>query len=490
MIIPLLTLLFVYAQDPQPPPPLPVQQPDGQGVAGSATSPQGAGKVAMRLDQIELHVGEVLEGRIVLERSNYVEIELGPGAIVGFRTSVVRSIRRGAGALVAAVPEGALAARDQWFVLNDASGRAVGWLHSTVSTDQGGGSRVLEEWEFSEGRRYFQITMLETTSRDQQPVACYFRERITEEVCGGAGNDPLARTARVREERIVEATVDNGILNVRRLSGGDRRERSLPWPQAGSFPLLARVQNMRTDVEHEVTVFDPAAEELQTRTFTASRQRRVSMTGSPELIDEVVEYGAGTSNAIWRDASSRIVRREISGPALTAWPSDAGIAQRAVRSGQAQPPLFVAEPQRRFGLWRPNPAWQALSTSAGSLSLACSAHDATITMALIDHLDVGATLDEAAAAVERWFRLLEPGLEIDGRVQRRVRRCKAVHIAAHGGIGLRKRRALMVVVPWQDRFVVVRCQAPTMAWAELECNRLLWRREESISVGEGVVWRK
>ena len=79
----ILTLLFIatLAQDPTP-----------TGVHVELPVPEQQG---LRLDQIELHGGEVLEGRIVTEVGSFVEIELAPGAVVGFRLAQVAAIRRG-----------------------------------------------------------------------------------------------------------------------------------------------------------------------------------------------------------------------------------------------------------------------------------------------------------------------------------------------------------------------------------------------------------
>lgn len=457
MTIPTLLLSLATLQDPMPGP--------------APQAPQPAVHAGARLDLVELKNGEVLEGRIVLERGNYLEIELGPGAQVGFRTTEVASVRRGAGGPVRAAPAGALAPRDEWFVLYDGAGRAVGWLHGTVTRGEDGGSRLLEEWEFSEGRRHFQVTVLETTDREQRPQSCYFRERISEELLGAPG-DPLARRNRVQKERIVEASVDGEVLHVRRLAASGRTERSLPWPADGTFPLLARRHGCEGAAggASEVTVFDPAAEELQRRTFGALQQRTVRIDGAEHRIGELVEQGLGTRNAVWIDAAARVLRREIAGPGLVAVPSDAETAREAVGDRAVRPSLFVAEPQRRFGLWRPNPAWDALPPDDGTVRLQCALHGAGVTLVLLDHLDPGATLDAAAAAVERWFRLLEPGQRIEERSWTRVRGRDAVRLLGRGGTGLQAARTVLHVLPWQEQFVVLRCNAPEAVWDELSAD--------------------
>ncbi|MGE3172834.1 MAG: hypothetical protein AB7O97_09410 [Planctomycetota bacterium] len=478
-----LLLLLSTALLPQDPP---VQDPSGTPaplpMAESAAPPAGpaadpAADPAQvdarteapggRLDQVELLDGEVLEGRIVLERGNYLEIELEPGATVGFRRSAVAAIRRGGGAPVPTVAA-AVVARDEWFTLHDGSGAAVGWLHGTLTPQADGSVRVLEEWEFAEGQRWYQLTALETTDAALRPLSSYFRERVREEVVAGAAIDPMARRTRVRAERIVEAQVDGSVLTVRRLSPDGRSERQLPWPQGATFPLLARLD--AAEAGCDVTVFDAAQEELQTRTFAAMRQRRVLVDGVEKHVREIVEDGGNVRNATWRDASAHVLRREIAGPALVAVPSTAELAQRALDAVGPVPAAFVAEPEGRFGLWRPNPAWETQPAAAGAVSLRCGLHDATITLALLDHLDAGASLDAAAGAVARWVTLLHPDLRVEERSWPEIRGRRAARLECLGGTGLDARRARVWVLPVEPGFLVLQCTAPEQAFGELEAD--------------------
>ena len=108
----------------------------------------------------------------------------------------------------------------------------------------------------------------------------------------------------------------------------------------------------------------PGIEELHTRTFDGARHRSVAIDGEATELDEIVEHGGGTSNAVWRDASARILRREIAGPGLVAVPTSRALALRAVATQQSRPPSFVPEAEQRFGLWRPNSAWEACTESS------------------------------------------------------------------------------------------------------------------------------
>jgi hypothetical protein len=419
-----------------------------------------------RLDEVELQGGEVLHGRIVREVGNYLEIELEPGSIVGFRTTVVAAVRRGAGPLVTpAAP--AVPARDEWFTLYDGAGKAVGWLHSTVRTAGNGSVHVQEEWDFRSGPSSFQVTSLEIADAELRPVSCYFRERVQRDRAGAAPVDALARTSQVLEERIVEARVEGQELAVQRLSRDGRAERRLPWPADATFPLLARTQRGRDAQALECTVFDAAAEELQTRSFGAGRRRTVELGGTTTWVEETVEGGSNGNNVVWRDASARVVHREIAGPGLVAVPSDADGA-RAAAGRYARPAPFVAEPERRFGLWLPNPAWDVVTSVPGTVSLRHGTLDAAIALVLLDHLGEKATLDAAASAVERMATLVHPDLVVAERQLRTVRGRDAVRLGCRGASVRAKGRAALWVVPWQHGFLVLRCSAAAENWEELE----------------------
>ena len=79
-----------------------------------------------------------VEGRIVVETFDYIEIRLDDHAIVGLSKSQVRSIQRAATAAPPDTDAGAtrrLGVRDQWFVLVNGEGWPVGWMHSSVTRD-------------------------------------------------------------------------------------------------------------------------------------------------------------------------------------------------------------------------------------------------------------------------------------------------------------------------------------------------------------------
>lgn len=424
-----------------------------------------AASTAGRLDRVELQSGEVLEGRIVLERGGYLEIELGPGAVVGFRTTMVAAIVHGGGAArpIAAPP--VLPAGDAWFTLHDGSGRPIGWLHGSTSPQDDGGVQLQEEWEFQQAGRQYQVTVIEVADRELRPQSCYFRERIREQVAGVSPLDPMATTWRTQKERIVEARVDGGELLVARLSADGRRERRLPWPADAAFPLLARARHGSTAAARiSVPVFDAATEELGHHEFSAARSRQVPFGTGVVRVDEVVEQANGGDNAVWRDASARVLRREVAGPALVAVAADADCA-RAAADSPTLPSPFVADATRRFGLWRPNPVWVTAPSDTGAVLLRSRAHGAEICLSMLAAVEPSTPLDVAADAVERQVLLTHPGTTVTARTSARIRDRRAVCIeCTNAAAGT---RSTLHVVPTEDAFVVLCVVAPAAVWDEL-----------------------
>ena len=141
--------------------------------------PAPAPAVAARpLDVVELKNGDKLVGRVTAEIDGYVELQLEAGATVGLATSFIAAVRRGVCPAPAAAS--AQAPRNEWFVLYDAAGAAVGWLSSAVTLRPDGGYTVSEEYEFQDGARRYRVTSLATADSTNAAVSTYFRERITE----------------------------------------------------------------------------------------------------------------------------------------------------------------------------------------------------------------------------------------------------------------------------------------------------------------------
>ncbi|MEO6596026.1 MAG: hypothetical protein ABIP94_14850 [Planctomycetota bacterium] len=457
----LLPLLLCLCQDPTPTPPAPT---------------------ARNVDIVELVNGDQFEGRITAEIEGYIEIELDAGATVGFSTAEVKAIRRGQGASPAA-NAGALPASSEWFVLHDARGLAVGWLHASVTNTALGVCTIGEEYEFQDGKRRYQITSLCTTDARWTAATCYFRERISDPLLASVTRLGIEGQAdRIVDERIVEAVSQGDHLLVTRLDRSGRGERTLDWAAGSTFPLLARAQARHTGAAVDgATMFDPATEELVARSFGAARLRRVVVDGKPLQITEIAETSATGRNAEWLDASMRTIRRELAGPSLVAVPSSAESARLAV-GGVTQPSAIASEPGGDFGLWVPNPAWQVREDSPnGQVALTCEVHAASVGLSRLDHLEAGTPLDTAADAVANWFALLHPDLRIESREQILVRDRSALRLQASGRVGAIQIQATVDVIPNRGEFFVLVCRAPRAAWQELASDFDFLRRSIELS---------
>lgn len=448
----LLPLLLCCCQDPAPP-----------------TTP---------LDVVVLKNGDRIEGRITARLDGYVELQLGAGASVGLSTAQIADVLPGAGAATPAVPP-ALEPRDARFVLHDASGSAVGWLHEVVAAGPDGGFTIHEEYEFVDERTRYHVTSLCTADAAWQPLSCYFRERRSDPVLGSAplpASPAAAQAGRVLDERIVEAVREGDQLVVVHLDRGGRRERRFDFAPGTTFPLLQRAAARLSGAPVEARLFDPATEDIVVRTFDGARQRLVTIDGTPTRITEFAENTAHGRNAEWLDASARTLRRELAGPALVAVPQGSQGLYPA-GSGGAIGSAVVPSPDGTFGLWLPNPAWRALDPSAaGSVSLLLDARGASIGLSRIDHLEKGASLDTAADAVANWFQLLHPDLRITGREPGLVRERATVRLLAARRAGAGPLRAEIDVIPQRDGFLVLACRAPSEAWDELAADFAFVRR--------------
>lgn len=445
----LLPLLLLACQDPSPPAPAAARR---------------------SIDVVELKNGDVLEGRVTTEVDGYVEIELDAGATVGVSRAQVLAVRRGVRqerSLAAALP-----AADAWFVLHDARGQSVGWLHSTVTPAADGSVTVSEEFEFVQGRRRYQVTSLCTADAGGRPRTCYFRERIGDSTLATVrtfAGEPLPQAERALEERILEATCLGDRLRVLRVDGKGRRERELPWSEQATFPLLARtLARCQQNVVGPVVMFDPAGEELVTRSCDGTRSRRVVLDGEAHVVAELAESSAGGDNREWVDATSgRTLRRELAGPALVAVPSNAESARVAVGVSSI-PSAVLGEPGGSFGLWIPNPAWTPVpELPNGQIVLQFAANGASISLSTLDYLEAGVAIDSAADAVANSFKLLHPGEAVDGRVPSRLRDRAAVQLQVSSRGGASPMQSTVDVVAHDGHFLVLVCRAPAVVWQEL-----------------------
>ncbi|GAB4139551.1 MAG: hypothetical protein Fur0037_05870 [Planctomycetota bacterium] len=416
---------------------------------------------APRLDVVELRSGEKLEGRIAKETPDYLEIEVAPGAFVGCSKAQVASVRRGSGEGAGPAAASPRKPGERWYLLHDGRGRPVGWLHGTRSIERNGAVRLCEEWEFDDGGRRIAITCLERGGPSLEPLSSYYHERIVEN-----------ERPHVAVERIVDAEIQGGELVVRRLSNRGREERSIPLSGPVWFPLLLR-ESLHDGLdaagrELQVPVFDAATESLTRRVVPEPIRRIVEIDGHEVEVAEIETRSEAGRNTEWIDDSGDVLRREIAGPSLVAIPSDRETALAAASAGITVPSSVVVENEKRFGLWLPNPTWSRVEDPRGGrILLECGVRRARASLVAMEHLDRGTSLETAADAVERWWKLVWPECSLQERSPAIVRGERALRLVGVSGRRADARHIEVTVVPWDGRFLLFTADAPQECWGEL-----------------------
>ena len=345
---------------------------------------------------IELTTGGRLEGTIVAETEDFIEIRMGARSVVGFERSKIANIMRQGGKKARAEHAGALEPRDEWFVLHDAEGRVVGRMHSTVLEDDEGRIRVGEEWEFRGKRESSEITLLEVINLDLTPVSSFFHERQTRRVDGQVVRESLVRGVVVGDQFVVDK------------KGEEKPERTVyPVDANMRFPLslLQSVRQRSSHASDETwVVFDARTSEFTRRKFSAS-QRKVQWRDEVVHVSEV-RHGAGRrQNTEWLDASCRTLRREINGPSLVAMPIEADMTERYLMSSEPVfPPAVAVEPSSKFALWLPSPAWQIEEDGEkGRITVREPVNEASACLVAFEQLPADTVIDTAADTVTRWL---------------------------------------------------------------------------------------
>lgn len=390
---------------------------------------------------IELETGGRLEGEVVEETADYLELRTGPGTTVGFERSKIASIERRRAA-PAPASASSFQPRDEWFVLHDAEGRMVGRMHATLTFDKGDRLRVGEEWEFRGDGNTTEVTLLEVVRPDLTPISCFYHERVRRLGDG-----------RVEKERVVHGIVDGDRLVVDKKTAGQGERMTYAAPPDLRFPLslLESLRQRRTWVASEShDVFDPRTEQLERREFSSTR-RRVALRDAVVDVREVRHSEALRDSNEWLDASSHTLRREVNGPALVAIPVDGmpGPSTDAPRD-PVFPSTVVAEASGRFALWLPQPSWRAEPvTEPGKVVLREAIHEASACLMVLDQVDPSVLVDSAADDVLRWLRLVKKNLTVTERASTRVRDRGAVRLCAEYSVdrpGESKRSRMEVYV--------------------------------------------
>ncbi len=451
---------------------------------------------AVDADRIRLRNGTEIEGRIVKETASYVELEVGSGMVIGFEKSKAAAIVRAASARRAELPEAPSESADdrsvdQWFVLHDDRGKAVGWLHEH-SMREDGGLRISEEWRFTIEDRATEVTVLETLDAEGRPQTCFYHERVR------------GREERVGAERVVRGVVLDGRLDVVSKSGGGSTRKSYAFPRNSRFPLELRTE-LRGATSRRVAefdVFDPRSAEWRRDTFDVGATRTIRQKGARSLVRVLTQRSAPAENVEWIDGAGACLRREVNGTSLVAVPTTESRArQLSTRRSDFCDPSLCAEAGETFALRLPNPMWSVGETKRGEVTARCEMFDATMSLVRLDQLGEQVMLDSAVDTVERWLRLAHPDVRFAPREHTQLRDAEAVRmrggyeVARRGG-STRRVCEIVVFATKGGGYLSFCADAPRGVFDELEpdfertLGRLELRREGFAPKLQGAVGKR
>jgi hypothetical protein len=147
--------------------------------------------------------------------------------------------------------------------------------------------------------------------------------------------------------------------------------------------------------------------------------------------------------------------------------------------GAVFPSAVAVEPESRFALWLPNPAWQVDQDGApGRITVRDPMCDASASLVAFDQLDAGALIETAADTVARWLRHAS-GVELGDRERVTVRDREAVrfsgtHVRSGPGVPRVFRSEIYVFAAGQG-YVALCFSAPRVEFEEVrrDFQRLL-----------------
>lgn len=414
--------------------------------------------------QVTLKDGAVLEGQVVQDTKDYLELRLDGNTVVGFERIRVAGIAPVAAVATGPVePAAGAAQREEWYVLHDAEGRLVGRVQCTES--RGARIRLAEEWEFADAGTRTEVSVVEVLDAERRPVSCFFRERTR-----------AKDEERLRSERVVRAEVQGQELVVEHSSLLAGAKRRYPLPAGLRFPLELRASLRGTPALPEslaFPVFDPQREELLQVEYAHVPRRRILHEGKSLEVRELIRRQGRLASSEWLTATGSTLRREVNGSALVAVPSS---EERARGLTQWQAALFPAalrrEAQGRFALTLPNPNWTFLDGDDGQVRAVARGEGASASLLILDHLEKGLLLDSAADAVQRWFTLVQPEVRFVRRQPATVRQLRALCLEGTcdrvaDGHAVEHRIALHVIAT-KAGFLALLVSAPKERFAALQ----------------------
>lgn len=370
-------------------------------------------------DRIVLHNGAVLEGEILSETADSIEIRIGEGQVVGVAKKSAKEIFRDPNRSKSPAPRetpsdaSKVFLGEERFLVEDREGRTVAALRLLARREETSESRpqpgfVLEEhWLFPEAKETLRVSWIETLSEDLSP-----RELLYREETGVAGKLVLAKRAGER-------------LEIEISGGPEKRKLTLPWDADCRFPLAARAQwrdqAQRATGEQSLSIFDPRLLAFDRRRVVFGERRAIEWQGEEKMVfffRATSESGGAWED--WIDARHGLLRRECNGPDLVARHTktedfESFLKGEKLSGGER----MLVDPLGRFRLRLADSHWKHdPGADAGSVLLL--GKDGEKAAVLV--LDGAARADSAASRLGSLERRLQSSLENYKREEKLVMR--------------------------------------------------------------------
>ncbi len=399
---------------------------------GSAQMPTEASEKPAAMDVIVLKNGSRLEGRILSEDEELVQILIGPGQKLGVRKKRISSYERRSDEAETEKREGEEAAfplrpRSDWFRIRNAEGQIVGTLHLVANAEDTKVFRLEEQWTFREGRKNTLVSRIERVNREGKPVSLYFREAVID-----------TKFNKILSERLFQGKISTDSMVVFERTMKGKKERLLGFEKGNLFPLYVREslrQGMAKNARsYHASVYDVMSDLFELRTYELEQDDPVPASYFPKLMVRkgsglrIQSTSRGRTVREWVAPGGRVLLMEINGLDLVAEPIEAkeGLSiQKADHLDRKQ----LSPAQQSLGgfeVWLPRATWSYVRAPQGSrvLKALASIPDVEARAVLLDGFRDEIDTPEAAARIllqrwnldHAWFEESESrGIQIHGR---------------------------------------------------------------------------
>jgi hypothetical protein len=309
--------------------------------------------VAGSPDQVVLENGSVLEGTILSETEDSLEIALSGGGIVSIeKRRAVRIVREPRPGPEAAAPQPEKETEVTWFLALDREGRLIGTRRVVRGPDDWHGRtafRTEETWRLQSPGGEVLVSDLEWADAQGQPLGFLHREEAP------------------RRSIAIRGEVRGSKLRLERSGPEFKTVTDLVFPRGATFPRLAREglreKELGSGRTITISVYDPREEAFEGRTFEFPTQRRPPLPGGDAPLFVLAERRGARRSEEWIDAARGTLLYEANGADLVARLCTEAEAASVHLEDLAPEP--AADPTPEIGgipIRSPHPGWARLAS--------------------------------------------------------------------------------------------------------------------------------